>query len=76
MESLFCGSECMAWSMEHLQENMDFTEGFTVGSQPIKFLLEVLTSVTPKEQRKFIQFTTGYARLPVEGRLKICLNVL
>ena len=53
--------------MKILTEACRPDHGFTQESKAVQFLYQVLTELTHKEQRLFIQFVTGSPRLPVGG---------
>jgi E3 ubiquitin-protein ligase TRIP12 len=49
--------------MEHTKTD----HGYHENSRAVKYLLEVLTELTPEERRKFLLWVTGSPRLPVGG---------
>ncbi|CAH1781422.1 unnamed protein product [Owenia fusiformis] len=67
LEQLFCGSKEEKWDIKMLMESCRPDHGFNHDSQAVKFLYEILTEMTPEEQRGFLQFVTGSPRLPVGG---------
>lgn len=55
------------WSYATLADAIRADHGFAMDSEPVKYLLEILSSMDPTEKRQFIQFTTGSPRLPIGG---------
>jgi E3 ubiquitin-protein ligase TRIP12 len=55
------------WSYSTLADAIKADHGFTMESQAIKYLLQVLSEFSPEERRQFLQFTTGSPRLPIGG---------
>ena len=54
-----------------LQKAAKFEDGYTKDSITMKFLWEVLHEMTKEDQKKFIFFTTGCDRAPINGLGKI-----
>ncbi|RWS01072.1 putative E3 ubiquitin-protein ligase TRIP12-like protein, partial [Dinothrombium tinctorium] len=67
MEQLFCGSSHSRWDVKMLMDCCHPDHGYTLDSNAIKMLFQVLSSYNAEEQRKFLQFVTGSPRLPVGG---------
>ncbi|XP_046911812.2 E3 ubiquitin-protein ligase TRIP12 [Dermatophagoides farinae] len=67
LQQLFCGSGYKSWDPKTLMESCKIDHGFTHESRAIKFLFEILSSYNAEEQRKFLQFLTGFPRLPIGG---------
>lgn len=67
LQQLFCGSNYKRWDQKMLMESCKIDHGFTYESRAIKFLFEILSSYNDEEQRKFLQFLTGFPRLPIGG---------
>ncbi|OTF76322.1 E3 ubiquitin-protein ligase TRIP12-like protein [Euroglyphus maynei] len=67
LQQLFCGSSYKSWDQKMLMESCKIDHGFTPESRAIKFLFEILSSYNHEEQRKFLQFLTGFPRLPIGG---------
>jgi E3 ubiquitin-protein ligase TRIP12 len=67
MDQLFCGSSYEPWSIKYLMESCRPDHGYTLDSQAIRFLFEILSVYNGEEQRQFLQFMTGSPRLPVGG---------
>lgn len=55
------------WSYATLADTIRADHGFTMESEPVRYLLEILSSMSPIEKRQFLQFTTGSPRLPIGG---------
>ncbi|CAO3655933.1 unnamed protein product [Mucor hiemalis] len=55
------------WSYATLADTIRADHGFAMDSEPVKHLLEILSSMDATEKRQFIQFTTGSPRLPIGG---------
>ncbi|CAO0795915.1 unnamed protein product [Mucor circinelloides] len=64
--SLF-GKASEDWSYTTLANAIRADHGFTMESDPVRFLLEILSNFTDVEKRQFLQFTTGSPRLPIGG---------
>lgn len=69
LELIICGSEEM--DFYELQKAAKFEDGYTKDSITMKFLWEVLHEMTKEDQKKFIFFTTGCDRAPINGLGKI-----
>ncbi|KAF7490102.1 E3 ubiquitin-protein ligase TRIP12 [Sarcoptes scabiei] len=67
LHKLFCGSSYKRWDVKMLIDSCKPDHGFNHESRAIKFLFEILSSYSDEEQRKFLQFLTGFPRLPVGG---------
>ncbi|RWS30969.1 E3 ubiquitin-protein ligase TRIP12-like isoform X1 [Leptotrombidium deliense] len=67
MEQLFCGSSHSRWDVKILMDCCHPDHGYTLESNAIKMLFQVMSSFNAEEQRKFLQFVTGSPRLPVGG---------
>jgi E3 ubiquitin-protein ligase TRIP12 len=61
--------------MEHTKTD----HGYHENSRAVKYLLEVLTELSPEERRKFLLWVTGSPRLPIGGTISckyhLCLFV-
>ncbi|KAI9481304.1 MAG: hypothetical protein EXX96DRAFT_502897 [Benjaminiella poitrasii] len=55
------------WSYSMLADSIRADHGFTMESDPVRYLLEILSEFNQDEKRKFLQFTTGSPRLPIGG---------
>lgn len=55
------------WSYATLADTIRADHGFTMESDPVRNLLEVLSQMNTTEKRQFLQFTTGSPRLPIGG---------
>ncbi|KAI8082723.1 uncharacterized protein BX664DRAFT_387876 [Halteromyces radiatus] len=64
--SLF-GAANEDWSYATLLDTIKADHGYTMESNTVKHLLEVLSEMTNEEKREFLQFTTGSPRLPIGG---------
>ncbi len=54
--------------MEHTKTD----HGYHENSRAVKYLLEVLTELSPEERRKFLLWVTGSPRLPIGGTYISC----
>eukprot|EP00455_Lapot_gusevi_P007516 TRINITY_DN13201_c0_g1_i2.p2 TRINITY_DN13201_c0_g1~~TRINITY_DN13201_c0_g1_i2.p2 ORF type:complete len:204 (+),score=19.00 TRINITY_DN13201_c0_g1_i2:644-1255(+) len=54
-------------TLEELEQNCAADHGFTLNSQPVRWLFESISSMPPKTQQRFFQFLTGSPYLPVGG---------
>jgi len=66
------------WTLDHLKTYIKPAHGYQRDSAPFRYLLEVLSELSPKERRLFCQFATGAPALPLEGfgALKPLLTVV
>ncbi|KAI8393376.1 uncharacterized protein BYT42DRAFT_524387 [Radiomyces spectabilis] len=55
------------WCYATLADAVKADHGFTMESQSMKNLLEILSEMNDHERREFLQFTTGSPRLPIGG---------
>ncbi|OBZ82438.1 putative ubiquitin fusion degradation protein C12B10.01c [Choanephora cucurbitarum] len=55
------------WSPATLADAIRADHGFTMDSEPVRHLLEILSNFSDAERRQFLQFTTGSPRLPIGG---------
>ena len=55
------------WDYATLADTMRADHGFTMESESIRYLLEILSDMNADEKRQFLQFTTGSPRLPIGG---------
>lgn len=73
MEQLFCGSNSEAeggrghWDASTLLGHIRPDHGYTHDPPVIQWLVEIMASYTPAEQRQFLHFITGSPKLPVGG---------
>ncbi|KDO17226.1 hypothetical protein SPRG_17289 [Saprolegnia parasitica CBS 223.65] len=56
---------------DELQAHMVCDHGYTSESRAIRWLVQVLTELTPDDQRLFVRFVTGSHRLPLGGLGKL-----
>mmetsp|Transcript_28840 Transcript_28840/g.46657 ORF Transcript_28840/g.46657 Transcript_28840/m.46657 type:complete len:2038 (+) Transcript_28840:79-6192(+) len=66
IETMMCG-QGEKWDVQMLIENTKCDHGYAHASRSVKILLEILSEMTPDEQRQFLRFTTGSPRLPPGG---------
>eukprot|EP01004_Peranema_trichophorum_P002550 NODE_15_length_5604_cov_33.229703_g12_i0.p1 GENE.NODE_15_length_5604_cov_33.229703_g12_i0~~NODE_15_length_5604_cov_33.229703_g12_i0.p1 ORF type:complete len:1252 (+),score=269.04 NODE_15_length_5604_cov_33.229703_g12_i0:1571-5326(+) len=66
LDEMFCGST-QPITMEQLESYTICDHGYTSSSRAIRFLFNVICSMTQQECRKFVLFVTGAPRLPVGG---------
>lgn len=55
------------WSLATLSDTIRADHGFTMESNPVRYLLQILSEMDATERRQFLQFTTGSPRLPIGG---------
>ncbi len=55
-----------------LMEHTKTDHGYHENSRAVKYLLEVLTELSPEERRKFLLWVTGSPRLPIGGTYISC----
>ncbi|OHS98856.1 hypothetical protein TRFO_01942 [Tritrichomonas foetus] len=63
---IFAG-DCPQITYEELIKNVEISHGYTSEDKEIQYLFEIIAEMTKEEQRKLIQFITGYAQLPIGG---------
>jgi len=56
-----------AWSRNELLSVINPDHGYTIGSQTVQFLIDILLEFDLRQKRHFLQFLTGSPRLPVNG---------
>lgn len=67
LDTLVCGTKDDAWTVEELRSAIKVDHGFTIESQPVLDLIEVMSSFEKKDRRLFCMFITGSPNLPVGG---------
>jgi len=67
LESFLCGVQETSWDYQTLVENTRCDHGYTHSSPTVKNLLEIMTELSPDEQRSFLLFVTGSPKLPYGG---------
>ncbi|XP_008203541.1 ubiquitin-protein ligase E3A isoform X1 [Nasonia vitripennis] len=73
IEQLVCGSKIFDFA--ELEAATEYEGGYSVESEAIRNFWQVVHSLTPEDQRRLLQFTTGSDRVPVGGlsRLKMVI---
>jgi HECT-domain (ubiquitin-transferase) len=71
IESLLCGDGSVVWDIETLKQNIIPAHGYSLNSRTFANLLTLLTQLTADEQKMFLEFATGYPRLPLGGFEKL-----
>uniref|UniRef100_A0A7I4DP31 HECT domain-containing protein n=1 Tax=Physcomitrium patens TaxID=3218 RepID=A0A7I4DP31_PHYPA len=66
LDYLLCGRREL-WAPESLPDIMKFDHGYTASSPPIRNLLDIMSELSPEDQRAFLRFVTGAPRLPPGG---------
>ena len=56
-----------AWTVPLLQSALTFDHGYSSDSLQAHWLIHILSTYSPAEQRDFLKFVTGSPRLPVGG---------
>ena len=69
LDQLFCGARFQQWTTSELTDACRADHGYTLDSQPVKYLFEVLACFDVMDQRRFLQFVTGSPHLPIGGQL-------
>jgi ubiquitin-protein ligase E3 A len=74
LELIICGSEELDFS--ELQKASKYDDGYLKDSLTIKHMWEVLNEMSNEDKKKFIFFTTGCDRAPINGlgSLKITIS--
>jgi len=65
LEMLICGSKIL--DFEELKKAAVYQDGYHSESQAVKFFWEVLGEFTEEEKKKFLFFTTGCDKAPING---------
>jgi hypothetical protein len=71
LELIICGSEKL--DFYELQKAARYEDGYTKDSITMKYLWEVLHEMNLDDKKKFIFFTTGCDRAPINGLGKVIL---
>jgi len=61
---LLCGTQQI--DIQDWQENTEY-KGWSQNSKQVKWFWEVLSSLSQEKLRKFLEFSTGMPRVPIEG---------
>lgn len=70
IETLICGDVSGSeadWSFDSLMDVIKADHGYSLDSQSVRFLAQIMSELTPPEKRKFLQFLTGSPLLPISG---------
>lgn len=67
IQEVICGVKVEHWSVEYLGEHCLLGERLSLETPVVRYLFEVLSSLTVEEQRDFLQFVTSNPRLPIGG---------
>lgn len=76
IEDLLCGENSSKWDTETLKQFITPAHGYTGNSKTFSNLLEVLQTFDPLKRRHFLEFVTGFPRLPVGGFSKLTPKLL
>nr|XP_043609568.1 E3 ubiquitin-protein ligase UPL4 [Erigeron canadensis]XP_043609569.1 E3 ubiquitin-protein ligase UPL4 [Erigeron canadensis] len=66
LERLLCG-ESETWNANQLSDLIKFDHGYTASSPPIIHFLDIMQEFDQEQQKAFVKFVTGAARLPLGG---------
>jgi len=70
LQVLLCGADETQneeWAKQVIADNISVGSGYSSTSNAVKFLVEILSELTPKERKLFVRFLTGSVRLPIGG---------
>lgn len=68
LQALLCaGNRPSPWTREEILRNIQCKHGYSADSEVIQNLVTVLAEFSSEEQKSFLRFTTGCARLPLGG---------
>mmetsp|Transcript_24395 Transcript_24395/g.21642 ORF Transcript_24395/g.21642 Transcript_24395/m.21642 type:complete len:120 (+) Transcript_24395:779-1138(+) len=62
---IICGSKIL--DFEELQKSVVYQDGYHSESQSVKYFWEVLSEFEEDEKKKFLFFTTGCDKAPING---------
>ena len=71
IEDLLCGENLSSWDLEHLKTHIVPAHGYNANSKTFCNLLTVLSSFEPEQRTHFLEFVTGFPRLPLGGFAKL-----
>jgi E3 ubiquitin-protein ligase TRIP12 len=54
-------------TLEDLQENVELSNGFVLGSPQVRMFFEIILEMSPSHRSLFFKFVTGSDRLPIGG---------
>lgn len=64
------------WNVSLLEQCCRCDHGYTLNSEPIRFLFQILCSFDGKQRRMFLHFITGSPRLPKNGLKDLKLTIV
>ena len=67
LKRLFSGEQHEKWTVAYLKSCCSYSNGYDAESPSVGYLFEVLSSLDPKQQKAFLQFTTSTTKLPFGG---------
>jgi hypothetical protein len=56
-----------AFTIEDIRQNVVIEDGYDENSQQIQWVTDVLAEMPPQDQRRVLQFVTGFSSLPIGG---------
>ena len=71
IEDLLLGENESHWEIEVLKQHIYPTHGFNENSKTFVNLLNVLCKLSQENRKKFLEFVTGFPRLPIGGFEKL-----
>lgn len=66
LDAIFSGEDS-PWTKDELINSIQCDHGYTMGSDTVEMLVQVLSDLNKEERKLFIKFVTGSTRLPVGG---------
>ena len=71
LDNLLCGENESNWDIEILNQHIIPAQGYTTTSKTFCNFLTVLSTFTKIERTNFLEFVTGFPRLPIGGFEKL-----
>ena len=71
IEDLLCGENLSSWDLENLKNHIVPAHGYNANSKTFCNLLMILSNFQPEQRTHFLEFVTGFPRLPLGGFSKL-----
>ena len=73
LELIICGSQIL--DFKELEKVARYDDGYEKDSLTIKYFWEVIHSLIPEQQKKFLFFLTGCDRAPINGLGSLVITI-
>jgi len=74
LEMIICGSKVL--DFEKLKEATRYHDGYNENSETVKYFWQVVNEFTEEEKKKFLFFTTGCDKAPINGLGELRLTII